>query len=340
MSQTDDLRSVRFRRQREQDWEKLDGLVLRVEKNGIHGLDFFEARSLAALYRQACTSLSVAREISLDRGLLAYLEALTARAYLAVYAPQQTLGGAISRFFSESGPQAFRRALGFVALGYIGLILGAVAGILLYAQSTEWFHVFFSSEPTDPRRPGASVADLLSVIYDDETPDGGNLAAFASFLFSHNTRIAIFCFGLGVFACMPTFGLCVFNGLGLGVVIALYAEQGLGWDLFGWLSIHGVTELSAIAIAAGGGLLLGSAVLFPGPFTRKAALRRVGPDATKLAIIAALMLVVAALVEGFGRQIIQDTTARLAIGWGIGAIWAWWLLFTGVDRHEKPEGDA
>jgi uncharacterized membrane protein SpoIIM required for sporulation len=329
MTQADDLRSVRFRRQREQDWEKLDGLLLRVEKRGVHSLDFIEARSLAALYRQACTSLSVAREISLDRGLLTYLEALTARAYLAVYAPQQTLGGTIARFFARSGPQAFRRSLGFVALGYIGLILGAVAGVLLYTQDVSWYHAFFPGGVMDPRHPGASASELLSVVYDDETPEGGNLAVFASYLFSHNTRIAIFCFGLGVFACLPSFTLCVVNGLGLGVLVALYLEQGLGWDLFGWLSIHGVTELSAIAIAAGAGILLGSAVLFPGPFTRKAALRRVGSDATKLAVIAAMMLIVAALVEGFGRQLIQDTAARLVIGWGIGAGWAWWLLFVG-----------
>ena len=332
MSAADDLRSVRFRRQRERDWKKLDTLVLRVEKNGVHSLQFIEARSLAALYRQACTSLSVAREISLDRGLLTYLEALTARAYLAVYAPQQTLGGTLVRFFARSGPQAFRRSLGFVALGYIGLILGTLAGILLYAQDIAWYHTFFPGGAADPRQPGASASELLSVIYDPETPDGGNLSVFASYLFSHNTRIAIFCFGLGVFACLPSFTLCVFNGLGLGVLVALYAEQGLGWDLFGWLSIHGVTELSAIAISAGAGILLGSAVLFPGPFTRKDALRLAGPDATKLAVIAALMLVVAALVEGFGRQVVQDTTTRLLIGWGIGAGWAWWLLVAGRDR--------
>lgn len=332
MSFADDLRSVRFRRQREQDWKKLESLVLRVERSGVHSLQFIEARSLAALYRQACTSLSVAREISLDRGLLTYLEALTARAYLAVYAPQQTLGGTIVRFVARSGPQAFRRSLGFVALGYIGLILGTVAGILLYAQDIAWYQAFFPGGAADPRQPGASAAELLSVIYDPETPDGGSLSVFASYLFSHNTRIAIFCFGLGVFACLPSFTLCVFNGLGLGVLVALYADQGLGWDLFGWLSIHGVTELSAIAIAAGAGILLGSAVLFPGPFTRKDALRRAGPDATKLAVIAALMLVVAALVEGFGRQLVQDTTTRLVIGWGIGAGWAWWLLAAGRHR--------
>jgi uncharacterized membrane protein SpoIIM required for sporulation len=106
----------------------------------------------------------------------------------------------------------------------------------------------------------------------------------------------------------------------------------LGWDLFGWLSIHGVTELSAICIACGGGIQLGTAVLFPGQNTRAEALRHAGKDAAKLAIVAALMLVAAAFLEGFGRQLIQDVNSRLIIGWSIGFLWLAWFFLGGKAK--------
>ena len=110
---------------------------------------------------------------------------------------------------------------------------------------------------------------------------------------------------------------------------ALHVERGLGWELGGWLSVHGVTELSAICIACGGGLMLGMAVLFPGQNTRKESLRLAGRDAVKLALVAALMLFVAAILEGFFRQLVQDTTTRYAIGWTAGALWLAWFMLGG-----------
>ena len=325
---TDLIRSARFRQEREDDWRKLEGLVSIAEARGLQNMSFAQARDLTALYRQATTSLAIAREISLDRALLAYLEALTARAYLSVYAPQERIGGLFARFFASSAPHAMRRAWPFLLAGFLCMFLGALTGYLLYFEDPEWYFVFMPDSMAGGRDPGASASYLRNQIYDSD-PDARGLGAFASFLFSHNTRIAIFVFGLGVFLCAPAILLTYYNGLILGAFVALHVDRGLGWDIAGWLSIHGVTELSAICIACAGGLQLGAAILFPGHRRRADALYEAGRDAAKLAIVAAIMLVAAALLEGYGRQLVQDLETRLAIGWGIGALWLGWILFAG-----------
>jgi uncharacterized membrane protein SpoIIM required for sporulation len=332
MDQTGQLRSARFRAEREADWRQLELLVAAAERRGLHRMDFAAARDLAAGYRRATTSLAIAREISLDRALLDYLEALTARAYLCVYAPQQRAGGIVRRFFAVSAPQAMRRSWVFIALGFLCLGLGSLTGYLLYSEDEAWYFLFLPPELAGGRTPDATTSYLRSVIYSND-PDQSGLGAFATFLFSHNTRIAIFIFGLGVFLCAPAIILAFYNGLGLGAILALHVDRGLGWDMGGWLSIHGVTELSAIAIACGGGIKLGAAILFPGPLSRRAALQKAGRDAVKLALVAAVMLFVAALLEGFLRQTVQDRTARYAIGWGVGAFWLAWCLFAGRARR-------
>jgi len=324
---TDLIRSTRFRAEREADWQRLEALVLQAERGGVHSMGFAEARDLAELYRQATTSLAIAREITLDKALLDYLEALTARAYLSVYAPQERVGGVFRRFLTASAPAAMRRAWPFLLVGFLTMALGALAGGLLYFEDPSWYSVFLPPELAAGRGPGSSTSELRAVIYGEHDSEG--LGAFATYLFSHNTRIAIFVFGLGVFLCVPAILLTFYNGLILGAFVALHIDRGLGWDIFGWLSVHGVTELSAICIACAGGVQLGSAVLFPGRRTRAEALRHAGRDAAKLALIAALMLVVAALLEGFARQLVQDLSSRAILGWSIGALWLIWVLFTG-----------
>jgi uncharacterized membrane protein SpoIIM required for sporulation len=331
MDNQDLMRSARFRKEREADWRRLEGLVLQAEGKGLQRMDFADTRDLASLYRQATTSLAIAREISLDKALLGYLEALTARAYLCVYAPQERVGGLVERFFTVSAPQAMRRSWPYILLGFVCMALGALTGYLLYFENNDWFYVFTPSGLGGGRGPDATTDSLRSVIYGGSEKSG--FGAFATYLFSHNTRIAIFVFGLGVFACAPAILLTFYNGLILGAFLALHVDRGLGVDLAGWLSIHGVTEISAICIACGGGLQLGMAVLFPGDRSRSDALHHAGRDAVKLALVAALMLVAAAFLEAFARQMVQDLTARFVIGWGVGALWLAWFVFGGRRRR-------
>ena len=325
------IRSTRFRQEREADWKRLEQLVKQAEQRGLHRMSFADTRDLAALYKQTTTSLAIAREISLDRALLQYLEALTARAYLTVYAPQGRIGGIVSRFFRKGAPQAMRRSAIYILIGFLSMGLGALAGYLLFFENASWYNVFVPGGLAAGRGPRASTDYLRSVIYDDD-PSADGLGAFATYLFSHNTRIAIFVFGLGAFLCAPAILLTFYNGLIFGAFVALHVDRGLGWDIAGWLSIHGVTELSAICIACGAGVQLGAAILFPGQLARAESLRRNGRDAVKLALVAAVMLVAAAILEGFGRQLIQDMNTRLLIGWGCGALWLAWFALVGRSR--------
>ncbi len=327
----DTIRSSRFRQEREEGWRKLEQLIAAAERSGIRSLTYEETLELSSLYRQAMNSLSAARAISMDKALLTYLDRLCARAYLVVYAPQESILPALIRLFTHGIPQAVRRSGLALFIGFLAMSLGAVVGFVLFQRDPDWFYTFVPSGLSDGRTPAASAEYLRSTIYDTTGHTGEMFSLFASFLFSHNTQIAILIFALGIFAALPSFILTFYNGMVLGPFVAIFINAGLGMDIFGWLSIHGVTELAAICIACAGGAQLGLAVLLPGRQTRRAALREKGKDAVKLMILAGIMLIVAALVEGFLRQLIQPTGWRLAIGWGLGLMWLSWLTLAGRD---------
>ncbi len=328
-----DLRSVRFRREREGGWSRLEALLIRAEKSGLTSLSFEEAQDLTATYRQTVNSLSVAREISLDQALLAYLENLTARAYLVIYAPQASIRHLFGKLIIYGIPQAFRRSIPAILISMGFMLLGGLIGYTLVMGDGSWYYTFVPGSLAGGRDPSSTRAALEATIYGTDDALLDSLGSFAAQLFSHNTAVAILMFSFGVFWAVPTIALMVYNGTVIGAFFAIFAKHGLGWDVFAWLSIHGVTELSAICIAAAGGLLLGQAVLLPGQLTRSDALRHQGRDATKLLILAAIMLVAAALIEGFLRQLVQSPSLRLTIGWGIGACWLAWLMLSGRGRR-------
>lgn len=331
------MRSARFRTEREGDWQRLAAVLKTVDRVGLAGLTFKEASELSALYRQAMNSLSLAREISLDKALLDYLESLCTRAYLAVYAPRSSIAGTVSRFLKAGAPQAVRRSWVMILLAALFFTFGGVVAFVLTQSDPSWYYAFVDRGFSGGRGPEASESYLRGILYDRRVAGLEDLAAFSTSLFAHNTQVSIFSFALGIIAALPTAFLIFYNGTILGAFFAVHEAKGLGWDLFGWLSIHGVTEITALLMAAAGGLRLGTAVLFPGVMSRSNALRHAGRDAVKLAILAGLMLLVAGLLEGFGRQLITDFTLRVVIGWGIGVLWLAWFVFAG---RSSPESDG
>jgi len=87
--------------------------------------------------------------------------------------------------------------------------------------------------------------------------------------------------------------------------------------------------LTAIVLCGAGGLMLGAAVVFPGEHSRLANLGRAGRRAAVIVIGAVIMFFVAALLEGFGRQLILDTATRYLIAATTMLGWLWYALRAG-----------
>jgi len=77
------------------------------------------------------------------------------------------------------------------------------------------------------------------------------------------------------------------------------------------------------------GLMLGRAVIFPGEYTRLQNLARAGRRAAVIVIGAVLMLFVAALLEGFGRQLILVTEQRFLVAGVTAILWALYFVRSG-----------
>ena len=326
------LKSYRFREEREADWKRLDQIVQLAEKRGVNGLSDADLTELPHLYRQAVSSLSVARSISLDQNVVAYLETLCARSYFFVYGTRTRMSERIAVFFARDWAAAVSAAKGPTLLAFLCLFGGALLAFLLTLNDPEWYWTFHGG--WDSRNPNASYEELRATLYEDERGIVDMLGAFAAQLFSHNSGIAIFAFALGFAFGAPTAVLLIYNGVYLGSFYAVFWQKGLGFELTGWLFIHGVTELFAVILAGAAGFIIGGAVAFPGQLTRMQALREAGDKAARIIIGAVIMLFLAALLEGFGRQLINSDLVRYMIA---GTTLTFWLAYFYIPRRQEMD---
>jgi uncharacterized membrane protein SpoIIM required for sporulation len=330
------LRSSQFRRQRENDWRALEVLIGKAEKRGIVSLDPEELQSLPLLYRSVVSSLSVARAIALDRNMLGYLENLSLRAFLIVYAPRMTLRDGIVAFLSAQFPAAVRRIWPHLIIVILATLAGAIAGFMLVAGSEDWFSTLVPSGLAGGRGPESTREELLQKeIFGPWEGVVHALVLFANTLFQHNTMVGILAFSLGLAAGIPTLVLMIYNGLLIGAFVGLHYNRGLTFDFLGWLSIHGVTEFLAIWLCGAAGLLIADKIVFPDRYSRVQSLAIHGRLAARVAIGAVLLFFVAAILEGGFRQLVQSTELRYVIGWGLGLIWLAYFLAAGRGAEEK-----
>lgn len=323
----------RFRAEREGDWIAFDRLLTRLEKKGAKALSSDELLQLPLLYRATLSSLSIARATILDKALLDHLEALSMRGYFLVYGVRETRMSRLVRFLRYDWPAAVRAVWKETLVIALVMLLGVLTSWSLVAGNPEWYFNFVPEEMSGGRDPRASVEYLRSTLghggENGETASG--LHVFATYLFTHNSRVSILSFALGFAFGVPTMMLEYYQGISLGAMLAVFAGKGLGVDFGGWLAIHGTTELFAAVLSGAAGLRIGTAVVFPGARGRLQAASDAGRTAGKVMVGVILMLLIAGLLEGFGRQLVTGTAMR----YGVGALMlSFWLAYYYIPRRE------
>jgi uncharacterized membrane protein SpoIIM required for sporulation len=347
------LKSVEFRRERQASWLELEEVLATVDRGGLAALSAEQLYRLPALYRGAVSSLSVARAISLDRALVAYLDNLAARAYVTVYGAKRSYWTAVTHFFLRRFPGLVWQMRRHLAVAVLLLVAGTLTGYHLAASDPERYFALVPEAMAQGREPASTREELLDVLRGgdgrpedegdesgEESEEGGDLGltAFASFLFTHNARIGMLCFALGFAAGVPVALLLFGNGVLLGAFAALHHRQDLALEMWGWLLPHGVTELLAVCLCGAAGLAVGQALVFPGRARRLDALAAAGRRAAAVVLGSLVLFLVAGLIEGYFRQLVLADAPRYALAAATAVLWL--AYFGGLGPRAAREAAA
>ncbi|MEQ1725214.1 MAG: stage II sporulation protein M [Sphingopyxis sp.] len=322
-----------FRREREGDWTAFEALVDRLERGSLRRLSDDELLALPRYYRATLSSLSIARATSLDVALIDYLESLSVRGYFLIYGVRETRLARLGHFFRTGWPSAVRALWKETLLIAALVALAAVVSFNLVTNDPSWYAALIPDMFNDGRGPDASTAALRETIYG--VPEEGGFHIFATFLFTHNSQVSITSYALGFAFGVPTLLLEFYQGIPLGAMFAVFYKAGLGPDFAAWLSIHGTTELFAGIISGACGLRIGTGFAFPGPHSRMSAAAEAGKSSGAAMLGVLIMLLLAGLLEGFARQLVQPMALRFAVG---GSMLVFWLVYFYMPRHNVRAG--
>jgi uncharacterized membrane protein SpoIIM required for sporulation len=327
------------------EWQELEGLVKRARRS-VTRLTPTELNRLDVLYRKTAVQLAQVGTRTRDMGLIRYLNDLTAAAHSIVYLPPRGASGRrVGCFLATGFARAVARTLPYHAVSALLLVLGGCLAYLAVRQDPVAAYALLPAG--EFRQPGMTSEQLSRILGHGRDMPRGVKFVFASFLFGHNLKVGLLALATGVLAGLPTIILLVYNGMVLGALTSVYHLSGIHAAYWAWILPHGVTELTAIVLCGGAGLLLGRVVLAPGLRTREESLRLAGREVARICLGVAGMLLFAAVVESYLRQSHLPTWARFAFA---GATFVFWAAYftrgvmaeraaaRGADRRGLPAG--
>ncbi|HEV7734904.1 MAG TPA: stage II sporulation protein M [Candidatus Binatia bacterium] len=283
-------------RSKRERWETFRADAARVRRTGLAALGEDGVGTFAARYREVTADLARARTYGASRETLYALERLVSGGHNLLYQPaRQSLRRAM-RWLLSGFPALVRRRWVPIAVAS-GLLFGPAVGSYallrlrpdLEAQLVDAQMIARADEAPRRRAAGSGYVDV---------PDLGH-AFMSSALVSNNVQVAFTAFAAGITAGLGTALVMILNGLHLGSVLAAFHNRGALDVIALFVLPHGILELTAIVISGGAGLWMGSALLLPGRYTRRAALARRAPEAVALIGGVIVLLMMAALIEGY-----------------------------------------
>ena len=316
------------------EWEELERLVARANAS-VKTMNFDELERLDTLYRKATIHLAQVSTRTRDANLIRYLNDLTAAAHSIIYvAPKPQPAQLVWNFLTEGFARSIARTWKFHAASVLLMVLGALVAYFAVQHDPAAAYALLPAQ--EERLPGSTREQLLSALRHGRDQDGGGKFFFASFLFSHNLNVGFLTLALGVLAAVPSVFLIVYNGMLVGAFTAVHHGAGIYTEYWAWILPHGVTELSAIALAGGGGLLLGRAVVCPGTLSRTESLHRAGLEAVRICFGIGLMLLCAGGIESYLRQSHLPLESRFAFAGATALFWGlyFWRGFV-IERNAR-----
>lgn len=279
---------------------------------------------LSDLYRGVCADLSRARGLDDHDDVRVYLDDLAGRAHNRMYGTRRRVTVDVVRYVAQDVPAQVRASWRWVLLASALFYVPGILCMLGAYVSPE-----FAAQVLDEGTL-SQMEEAYSVAPDDRPV--GEAAMMAGFYVYNNVSIAFRCFATGVMGGLGSVFFLVYNGAVIGTVFGHLALVGNGWNLLGFVSGHSAWELTGIVVAGAGGLRMGWALIDTGGLTRTASLRRAGPELFRLVVAAALMLGVAAAIEGFWSASPVPVGAKYAFGVLQVVLVVAWLGLSGRGR--------
>lgn len=303
------------------EWDRLAELGARRRLTGAQSDD------LIGLYQSGATQLSAIKSTSGSTAAGDRLSVRLSRARLRFTGAGANVFSQLPRFFLAQLPAALYR-LRWLTLA---VALATITIAALYAIWASNNPAVLANVGTDAEL--AALANTEFVDYYSSNP----AASFTGLVWTNNAWIAAQCIAFGIVGVYVPY-IIVMNAQNLGITAAVMFSYDQGDVFFLYILPHGLLELTAIFVAAAGGLRIFWAWIAPGARTRGQALAEDARALFTVAIGLVFVLFVSGIIEGFVTPAPWPWPVKIGIG--VAALLAFLAYMLVLGRRASRAGET
>jgi uncharacterized membrane protein SpoIIM required for sporulation len=313
------MKVVELLEKRRANWRELEQLCVTMEGRRKRRLGGAGMSQFTALYRSACADLALADAYQLPPNTVEYLHHLVARAHNQLYRARREIFRHVPRRLYHDN------ALRLAFVLFWGIF---IASLLLARSSPQYAHDLIGRESM------AHFQESFSEPIGGRDPNDNFM--MAGFYIWHNASIGMQCFVFGLFAGVGGLFETVFNAAYLGGVFGFMTTVPQRNNFFEFVTAHGPFELTAIVLAAGAGMRLGFSLLYTQGRSRLHSLRAAGRESVPSIMVAVILFMLAAFIEGFVSPSALPYTIKAFVAAASSALLMFYFVVLGQPTAAGP----
>ncbi|MEL7222778.1 MAG: stage II sporulation protein M, partial [Bacteroidota bacterium] len=278
------MRETQFIKQNKDKWAEFEDSLDGKPEN---------ADRLRDLFVQITDDLSYSRTFYPNRSVRVYLNGLAQGVFTQLYRSKPSSLASLGTFWTLELPLEVYRARRSFYLALFLFFLSFGIGMLSCAMDSEFAEVILGDSYIEMTRANIESGDPMAVY-----KERGRFNMFLGITFN-NVYVAFLAFSMGVFLGVGSIVILISNAVMVGCFQYFFIQQGLFWDSFLTIWIHGTIEISAIVIATAAGITMGHGPAFPGTYTRLQAFQQSARRGAKIMLGTVPLFIIAGFLEGY-----------------------------------------
>ncbi len=278
------MRETKFIEQNKDKWQEFESVL---------GGQYQDPDKLNDLFVHITDDLSYSRTFYPNRSVRVYLNGLAQSIFFSIYKNKQSRFGRLSSFWTDELPRLVYEARTDFRLAFLIFLLSLLIGALSCAMDPDFSKVILGTTYVEKTKENIRKGDPMAV-YKQKGAMGMSVGITVN-----NLYVAFLTFITGVFFSVGAIVMIVRNSIMVGTFQYLFIQEGVFWESFFTIWIHGTLEISAIVIAGAAGITLGRGLVFPGTYTRLQSFQRSARRGIKIMFGIAPIFILAGFIEGY-----------------------------------------
>ncbi|WP_291725783.1 stage II sporulation protein M [Bernardetia sp.] len=278
------MRENIFIEQNKEKWQDFEELLKEKQRN---------PDKVSESFVEITDDLSYARTFYPNRSVRLYLNGIAQQIFRDVYKNKRVRWRKLIDFWTTDLPATMYMIRKDLLLAFLIFFGAFLIGIFQTVEDIDFVRVIFGDGYVEMTEENIANGDPMGVY-----KNSNEIEMFFRITFN-NLRVALLSFVMGVFFCVGSIFVSMYNGIMLGSFqYFFYAKDVLIDSLFAvWL--HGTLEISAIVISTAAGITMGKGLLFPGTLSRLEAFQMSARRGLKIMVGLAPIIILAGFIESF-----------------------------------------